>query len=103
MIKKRVSKTPQEHELKMDRQDSFSLQLSHRIDQLIEGHLKKNHSIPRDMYIPGLDDGGKLGSARENEIFDLEPEGTDHSVKIKDFQAPHAKGEGTITGNVGSL
>ena len=26
--------------------------------------------MPRDMYIPGLDDGGKLGSARENEIFD---------------------------------
>ena len=59
--------------------------------------------MPRDMYIPGLDDGGKLGSARENEIFDLEPEGISHSVKLKEFQAPHAKGEGTITGNVGSL
>ena len=55
------------------------------------------------MYIPGLDDGGRLGSARENEIFDLEPEGTDRSVHVKDFQAPHAKGEGTITGNVGSV
>lgn len=37
------------------------------------------------MYIPGLDDGGRLGSARENEIFDLEPEGTDRSVHVKDF------------------
>ena len=72
--------------------------MSLKIDQLIEGHLRRANSIPRDLYIPGLDDGGKLG---ENEIFDLDPD--DAKVKVKDFQEPHAQGEGSIHGNASAL
>ena len=42
-----------------------------------------------------------MGTAREAEIFDLDPDEMDPGVK--DFKPPHAKGEGTITGNVGSF
>jgi len=49
-----------------------------------------------------LDDGGKT-SGRDNEIFDLGPDELRSPVKVKDFKAPHAEGEGTITGNVGTF
>lgn len=45
-----------------------------------------------------MDDGGKFG---ENEIFDLDPD--EVKAQVKDFKEPHAKGEGTITGNASSL
>ena len=57
--------------------------------------------MPRELFIPGLDDGGK--SYRENEIFDLEPDSPESPIKRKDFRVPHAEGEGTITGNVSAF
>lgn len=44
-----------------------------------------------------------MGTAREAEIFDLDPDEVRSPTQIKDFKAPHAKGEGTITGNVGAF
>ena len=76
--------------------------MSIRIDELIEDHLRRNTG-PRDLFIPGLDDGGKIGSARENEIFDLAPDVISSPIYIKDFKAPHAKGEDIISGDVGNM
>ena len=86
----------------MERNNSFSLRLSQRIDSLIEGQLK---AAPRELFIPGLDDMSKDG--RVNDIFDVDGyDPTDQVLsptKIKKFKAPHEQGEGTVTGNVSTF
>ena len=60
---------------------------------------------PRELFIPGLDDVGKDGKRDGNGIFDLDnydPDG-DSPNRIKNFKAPHERGEGTVTGNVGTF
>ena len=87
----------------MQRNNSFSLRLSARIDQLIENHLSKN--APRELFIPGLDDGGK----NDGDIFDVDIDGfdpADGTITPKTVGAKSAapsQGEGTITGNVGTF
>ena len=77
------------------------MRLSARIDQLIENHLTKN--APRELFIPGLDDGGK----NDGDIFDVDIDGldpADGSVTPKTGGAKSAaQTEGTITGNVGTF
>ena len=61
---------------------------------------------PRELFIPGLDDIGKDGNKVENDIFDIDGYDTDtlmSPTKVKKFKAPHEKGEGTVTGNVGTF
>ena len=86
----------------MGRQNSFSLRLSARIDELIEGHLSRNQ--PRELFIPGLDDVQANGkTVGEGNIFDADGYDPDYMspTRVKNFKAPHEKGEGTIQGNVG--
>ena len=89
----------------MGRQNSFSLRLSARIDELIEGHLARNQ--PRELFIPGLDDVQANGkTVGEGNIFDVDGYDPDYMSPTrvkKNFKAPHEKGEGTIQGNVGVL
>jgi len=66
--------------------------------------LSKNQ--PRELFIPGLDDVGKDGKANgEGNIFDVDGYDPDYlsPTRVKNFKAPHEKGEGTVTGNVGTL
>ena len=84
----------------MQRGNSFSLRLSQRIDQLIENHLTKN--APRELFIPGLDDGGKDGDIFDADIDGYDP--ADGTITPKTAGAKSvAPSEGTITGNVGTF
>lgn len=66
---------------RLERGNSFSLRLTQKIDNLIEAHLSKNQ--PRELFIPGLDDGGSPGG-KGNIFEDYDPaDGTIASQKLK--------------------
>ena len=80
---------------------TFSMRLSDKIDSLIEGHLQRNQ--PRELFIPGLDEITEGKHSKDGGgIFDSYDPDYLSPTRVKSFQAPHEKGEGTITGNVGT-
>lgn len=84
---------------RLERGNTFSLRLSQKIDSLLENHLAKNQ--PRELFIPGLDDGGSP-RAHGGDIFDeYDRKGEGTLSRIKTAKSA-SQSEGTITGNVGT-